>query len=178
MARLALAVFLGLLAATVPALAADDASSAAPLETKVSTLLVEKLGDDARAIKVALVKGKIVLVGEVEDRATRELSSYVARTVPVVRSVDSKVKARNEKPIGGGKVQDEAADNSLEKTVRSALKKELGQHAGSVKAEVVNGVALLVGRVPDAARKEIALKTAGAVPGVRKVVEVVSVNGS
>ncbi len=42
----------------------------------------------------------------------------------------------------------------------------------------MNGVALLVGRVPDAARKEIALKTAGAVPGVRKVVEVVSINRS
>jgi hyperosmotically inducible protein len=178
LARLALALFLGLVAAPVPAPAADDASSAAALEAKVSTLLVEKLGDDAKTIKVALVKGKIVLVGEVEDRATREHSYDVARTVPGVTKVDDKVKAKNERSVASGKLEDEAADNALEKSVRSALKKELGQHAGSIKAEVVNGVALLVGRVPDAARKEIALKTAGAVPGVRKVVEVVSINRS
>lgn len=173
-APLALAV---LLAASFPAAArAEDAGAA--LEAKVATLLVEKLGDDAKTIKVAYVKDRIVLVGEVQDRATRELASYVARTVPAVRKVDDQVKARNERSFGSGKVQDEAADNSLEKTVRSALKKELGQHAKTVKAEVVNGVALLVGQAPDAARKELALKTAGEVPGVRKVVEVVSISGS
>ena len=169
------------LAALLTAFASAPAraeGSAAALETKVATLLVEKLGDDAKSIKVAFVKDRIVLVGEVEDRATRELSYYLARTVPAVRKVDNEVKARNERPIGGGKIQDEAADNSLEKTVRSALKKELGEHAKTIRAEVVNGVALLVGRVPDAARRELALKTAAEIPGVRKVVEVVSVKGS
>ena len=171
MTRTAPLVLTALLTAFVPVPARADGSAAA-LETKVAALLVEKLGDDAKAIKVAFVKDRIVLVGEVEDRATRELSEYLSRTVPAVRKVDNEVKARNERPIGGGKVQDEAADNSLEKTVRSALKKEVGQ------AEVVNGVALLVGRVPDAARRQLALKTAAEVPGVRRVVEVVSVNGS
>lgn len=175
MIRIAPLAFTALLAAALSAAArADDAGAA--LEARVATLLVEKLGDDARSIKVAFVRDRIVLVGEVEDRATRELSIYLARTVPAVRKVDDKVKARNERPVGAGKVQDETADNSLEKTVRSALKKELGQHAKTVKAEVVNGVALLVGRVPDVARKELALKTTAAVPGVRKVVEVVTVS--
>lgn len=177
MTRTAPLVLTALLTAFVPVPARADGSAAA-LETKVAALLVEKLGDDAKAIKVAFVKDRIVLVGEVEDRATRELSEYLSRTVPAVRKVDNEVKARNERPIGGGKVQDEAADNSLEKTVRSALKKEVGQHAKTIQAEVVNGVALLVGRVPDAARRQLALKTAAEVPGVRRVVEVVSVNGS
>lgn len=147
----------------------------ADLEKKVTDLIVEKLGDDAKTIKVAVVKDKVVLTGQVTSRATAELCKEVAVAVPGVKNVDNQVEATKEKSLGEGKIKDELADSKVETAVESALKKELGQHAKTVDVEVTAGVALLRGKVPDQNRKDLALKTAAGIEGVKKVIDLVSV---
>lgn len=147
----------------------------ADLEKAVADLLVDKLGDDAKTIKVAVVKGKVVLTGEVTSRATAELCKEVAVAVPGVKDVDNQVAAAKDKSLLEGKAKLELADSKVENAVESALKKELGAHAKTVDVEVTSGVALLRGKVPDQNRKDLALKTATGIEGVKKVVDLISV---
>lgn len=145
------------------------------LDAKVRDLIQSKLGDDAKAIKVALVKGKIVLTGEVAERSTQELCKEVALAVPGVTKVDNQVEAKKEKSVADGKIGDEMADDKLEGKVRSAVKGELGSHYKKVTIEVVAGVALIRGTVPDEERHQLALKAMGGVAGVKKTVDVLTV---
>ena len=153
----------------VPALAADT------LDAVVQQKLVDKLGDDAKSIKVAVVDKKIVLVGEVKGRDTQELATEVAKSVPGVTSVDNQVKAKAEKAISVGKVGDEASDQKLEMAVENLLKKELGDHAKALEVENVGGTVSVRGTVPDDARLKIARDAVKAVPGVKKVVDLLEV---
>jgi len=153
----------------VPALAADT------LDAAVQQKLVDKLGDDAKSIKVAVVDKKIVLVGEVKGRDTQELATEVAKSVPGVTSVDNQVKAKAEKAISVGKVGDEASDQKLEMAVENLLKKELGDHAKALEVENVGGTVSVRGTVPDDARLKIARDAVKAVPGVKKVVDLLEV---
>jgi osmotically-inducible protein OsmY len=156
---------LGAALAAVPALAADT------LDVVVKQKLADKLGDDAKTIQVALVKGKIVLVGEVQGRDTQELATEVALSVPGVKKVDNQVKAKADKGVSVGKVEDEAADQKLEVSVESALKKELGSHAKGLEVENVAGTVSVRGTLPDEARLKIARDTVKAVPGVKKIID-------
>ncbi|HYN42249.1 MAG TPA: BON domain-containing protein [Thermoanaerobaculia bacterium] len=168
---LVLLVLLALATALVagPALAADA------LDTVVQQKLVDKLGDDAKTIKVAVVDKKVVLVGEVKGRDTQELATEVAKSVPGVTSVDNQVKAKAEKVISVGKVGDEAADQKLEMAVENLLKKELGDHAKDLEVENVGGTVSVRGTVPDDARLKIARDAVKSVPGVKKVVDLLEV---
>lgn len=149
--------------------------SSATLEKSVTDLLVQKLGDDAKTIKVAVVKGKLILTGEVTSRATAELAKEVAIAVPGVKKVDNQVSAKAGKSVVDGKVGDEIGDAKVETAIESALKKEIGDHAKKVDVEFVSGVALLRGKVPDAARKDLAIKTATGIEGVKQVIDLISV---
>ncbi len=160
---------LGAALVAVPALAADT------LDAVVQQKLVDKLGDDAKTIKVAVVEKKIVLVGEVTGRDTQELATEVAKSVPGVTSVDNQVKAKAEKAISVGKVEDEAADQKLEMAVENLLKKELGAHAKSLEVENVGGTVSVRGTVPDDARLKIARDAVKSAPGVKKVVDLLEV---
>ncbi len=155
--------------ATGPALAADA------LDAVVQQKLVDKLGDDAKTIKVAVVDKKVVLVGEVKGRDTQELATEVAKSVPGVTSVDNQVKAKAEKSLTGGKIGEEAADGKLELAVESALKKELGDHGKNLEVENVGGTVSVRGTVPDDARLKIARDAVKSVPGVKKVVDLLEV---
>lgn len=163
------------LLALAAVLAAGPALAADALDAVVQKKLVDKLGDDAKTIKVALVDKKIVLVGEVAGRDTQELATEVAKSVPGVTSVDNQVKAKAEKGLGAGKIKDEAEDNKVESAVESLLKKELGAHAKDVEVENVGGTVSVRGTVPDDARLKIARDAVKSVPGVKKVVDLLEV---
>lgn len=150
-------------------------TSGPALDAVVQKKLVDKLGDDAKTIKVALVDKKVVLVGEVAGRDTQELATEVAMSVPAVTKVDNQVKAKNEKSIGGGKIKDEADDNKVESAVESLLKKELGSHAKGLEVENVAGTVSVRGTLPDDARLKIARDAVKSVPGVKKVVDLLEV---
>lgn len=161
--------------ALAAALAAGPALAADALDAVVQQKLVDKLGDDAKTIKVAVVDRKIVLVGEVAGRDTQELATEVARSVPGVEKVDNQVKAKAEKAFSVGKVEDEAADQKLEAAVESLLKKELGAHAKALEVENVGGTVSVRGTLPDDARLKIARDAVKSVPGVKKVVDLLEV---
>jgi len=159
-------------ALTAPALA----RAAGPaLDAVVQQKLVDKLGDDAKTIKVALIEKKVVLVGEVAGRDTQELATEVAKSVPGVTKVDNQIKAKADKGVSVGKVEDEAADQKLESHVESALKKELGTYAKKLEVENVAGTVSVRGTVPDEARLKIARDTVMATPGVKKMVDLLEV---
>lgn len=154
------------------------AQSASPsLDAVVQQKLVDKLGDDAKTIKVALVEKKIVLVGEVAGRDTQELASEVALSVPGVSKVDNQIKAKSEKSLSVAKVEDEAADQKLESAVESLLKKELGSHAKGLEVENVGGTVSVRGTLPDDARLKIARDAVKSVPGVKRVVDLLELAG-
>ena len=161
---------LGAALVAVPALA-----QTVPSDDVIKQKLVDKLGDDAKAIKVAVVEKKVVLVGEVQGRDTQELATEVALSVPGVKKVDNQVKAKDEKSLGVAKVEDEAADQKVEMRVESALKKELGGHAKGLETECTAGTVSVRGTVPDETRLALARNAVKAVPGVKKFVDLLEV---
>lgn len=158
------------------ALAEDKpAPSNADKQKKLSALLVDKLGKDAETINVTVVGEKITLTGQVAERATQELAVEVAKYASAKAKIDNQVKATSEKPIGVAKTEDEMADTKLEQKVRGKVKDELGKNYKPVYIECTGGTCTVRGTVPDEARKDIALKTAAGVEGVKKVVDLLRV---
>ncbi len=157
------------------AFAADPAPSNAERQTKLKALLVEKLGKDADTINVTVVDAKVTLTGQVADRATQELSVEVVKYADDKAKIDNQLKSTSEKSIGKGKAEDEMADSKLENAVEKKVKGELGAHHKGVSIECTGGTCSVRGNVPDQARKDLALKTAAGVPGVKKVVDLLRV---
>jgi osmotically-inducible protein OsmY len=161
---------LGTALAALPAYAAD-----VPSDAVIKQKLVDRLGDDAKTIKVAIVEKKVVLVGEVQGRDTQELATEVCKSIPGVDKIDNQIKAKAEKSLTGGKIGDEAADEKIEMAVESALKKELGAHAKDLETECTAGTVSVRGTVPDDTRLTLARTAVKAVPGVKKFVDLLEV---
>jgi len=156
---------------TAPACMADDRS---PTEEKLKAFLVEKLGDDARGIRVTVVKTKATLTGEVKRRSTEELSEEVALAYPGIARVENEIDLAQsesvEDTVGG-----ELSDGKLESMVKGVLIDELGRRGFSLEVEAVEGVVSLRGTVPDEARRKLALETTKKVDGVKQVIDLISV---
>jgi osmotically-inducible protein OsmY len=159
--------------AAAPAFAAD-AKSVADREASISKLLVDKLGPDAAPIKVAIVGEKTILTGEVTLRATQELADEVLKYAGV-KKIDNQVKARNEKGLFDGKIGKEAADTKLEQAARSKVKGEVGTYYKGITVECTGSTCSVRGTLPDQARKDLALKAAAGVEGVKTVVDLLRV---
>lgn len=172
-------LILTILVAAVLTVAAGAAFAATNEETEkaIAAALVDKLGDDAKTIKVAFFDGKAVLSGKVTEDATQELAKEVALYVAGVTKVENEVEAAKERKFGTGKVAAETEDSSLESEVKNALHKEIGTHSSGVEIETCNGVVSIRGTVPDKARHELAVAAAKKVPGVKKVVDLIRVAG-
>lgn len=168
-----------ILFAAVLAVGATAASAATNEETEkaIAAALVEKLGDDAKTIKVAFFDGKAVLSGKVTEDATQELAKEVALYVPGVNKVENEVEAAKERKFGSGKVAAETEDSALESEVKNALHKEIGTHSSGIEIETCNGAVSIRGTVPDKARHELAVAAAKKVNGVKKVVDLIRVAG-
>lgn len=169
--RVAVGVTLLVVACGVAAAQGDVAQR----EAKLRTLLVEKLGEDAATVRVTLNGSTAILTGEVKLRSTEELSEEVALFFSGVKKVDNQVKAVHDEKFGTTKVKDETADADLEMTVKMKLRAEIGLHAEKIEVEACDGVVSLRGVAPEEARKEIALKTAAAVKGVKKVIDLLRI---
>ena len=159
--------------AASPALA-SDAKSVADKEAAIAKLLVEKLGPDAAPIKVAIVGEKTTLTGQVELRATQELADEVLKYAGV-KKIDNQVKAKNEKGLFSGKTGQEAGDTKIEKAVRSKVKGEVGTYYKEVRIECTGSSCSVRGTLPDQARKDLALKSAASVEGVKNVIDLLRV---
>ena len=188
--RLALTLVVALAAiAGLPAVAigqetaATSQDAAASLEQQLATMLVDKLGEDARTIRVIVnSKGKAMLIGTAARRSTQELAKEVALFVPGVEKVENKVEyvpaAASDANIAkqaAATTGDEASDTALETSVKYHLNREVGKRAWKIEVEAVEGVVSLRGTVPDQARYDIALKTAASVKGVKQVIDLLRI---
>jgi osmotically-inducible protein OsmY len=169
---MAAAVLAAVVAAAPRAGAADDPRKR---EAALGALLVEKLGEDAAAIRVTLTGDKAILTGEVETRAVQELSEEVALAFDGVASVDNQVTSRHDPKLGKGLLTSEAGDSELETTVKMRLRAEIGSHAERIEVEAVAGWVSLRGVAPEKARRDIALATAAGTRGVTKVIDLLKI---
>jgi osmotically-inducible protein OsmY len=163
-----------LLAAAFAASPATAAETTAEKEAALGKLLVDKLGPDAAPIKVAIVGDKTTLIGQVQMRSTQELADEVLKYAGVTK-IDNQVKAKNEKGLFSGKTEKEIADNKLEQTVRSKVKGEVGSHYKELQIECTGDSCSVRGTLPDQSRKDLALKTAAGVYGVKRVIDLVRI---
>ena len=157
------------------AFAQSDVDKRAAMEKKIAELVVEKLGPDARGIRVTVVGNKATLTGEVTNNATRELSEEVALAVDGVKKVDNQVKAAAAPGFGTKKIGQESKDSKLELEVKDKLGNEIGSYAKKIEVEVAAGWTTLRGTVPDKNRKDLALKAAASVPGITKVIDLLRI---
>ena len=164
-----------LLAALAMAAGAAVAAANEKTEAAIAAVLVDKLGDDAKTIKVAFYDGKAVLSGQVAEDCTGELAKEVALYVAGVQKVENKVEAQAERKLGKGKILSESDDSALETDVKSALHKEIGTYFQDVEVEACLGIVSVRGTVPDKARHEIAMAAAQKVKGVEKVIDLIRV---
>jgi osmotically-inducible protein OsmY len=161
--------------AAVPVLA-DEAGADAKKEQALTKLLADKLGKDAETIHVTVVGEKTTLTGQVTQRATQELAEEVLKYGGATK-IDNQVTAKNEKGLFEGKTKKEMADNKIEHAVRSKVKGELGDRYKELQIECTGSTCSVRGTLPDQARKDLALKTAAGVEGVKNVVDLVRVKG-
>ena len=161
--------------AVAVAFAESDVDKRAAMEKKITEMLVEKLGPDARGVRATVVGNKATLTGEVTNNATRELSEEVALAVDGIKKVDNQIKATAEPGFGTKKIGQESKDSKLELEVKNKLGDEIGSHAKGIEVEVVGGWTTLRGTVPDKTRKDLALKAAASVHGITKVIDLIRI---
>lgn len=183
------ALLAGACASTVPtprsqagneAIREQDVSDAR-LEKDVRLALLDKLGEDVLGVTVEAARGRVTLIGAVDERSTQELAEEVAKSVPGVLSVDNRLFARKESPesttVGraAGTTEREVDDAVLEMRVGKNLLGEIGRYALDLEIEATDGVVSLRGTLPDPERKSLALRTVRETAGVKQVVDLVQV---
>lgn len=154
----------------------------AVLELTVKAALLDKLGSEAFGVDVEAVGRTVVLTGEVEDRATKELAKEVALAVRGVRSVRNKLTLEHKRkaadtPVARtvAKAEGEVLDAVLEVRVKRRLLEEIGRHAMDLEVEAVAGKVTLRGVVPDRQRHRLAIRTARRTKGVDEVIDLIEV---
>lgn len=170
-ARRGIAFGLAVLLAWPAAAAAQKTIEVRRFELKIQETLIERLGEDARTVQVAVNGRKAFLSGTVERRVTRQLAKEIVLSFDAIASVTNRIEARDTPTILEGQAFLEGQDAEVEFRVNRAVKAALGPLAKALVIEVVDGIASLRGPVPDRGTHELALKTAEGVAGVRQVLD-------
>ena len=166
-----------LLAALLLAAGTAFAATNEEMEKTITAALIEKLGDDAKTIRVAFYDGKATLSGKVKEDSTQEIAKEVALYVEGVSKVENEVESATNREFGAGKMIDESKDANIESAVATALHSEIGTHSSGVEVETCGGIVSLRGKVPDEARHKLAMAAATKVTGVTKVIDLLRVAG-
>ena len=152
---------------------ADEASTAA----RVHDALLDRLGPDARDIRVEVRGTRAVLSGTVRRYSTKELSEEVALSVPGVRHTDEEIRVLEPGVHGMARAVWRAENHVkwalLESRVKSRLVAEIGAEAFHVNVEAAEGEVSLRGVVPTAAQRELAVRAAATTPGVTRVIDLI-----
>lgn len=145
------------------------------LENRIHAALVDKLGEAAQPIQVAVAGDKAVLAGEVSVRPVQELCKEVALSVPGIERVDNDVKLSPRLPAAG-KVKGEATDVKLEIAAKARLESQVGNEATrSLEVEAVDGWVSLRGTLQSSTHKDLAIRSIQNLEGVTKVVDLITV---
>lgn len=126
----------------------------------IKAKLLDKDKKKGLAVKVSCFDGRVYLVGRMDDAAFQNFAVMTARAADGVLAVEIYFL-----PESG----DASADPEVADRVRAVLAADKTLSAGRLEVEVVNGVAVLLGTVPDQAAAERAREAATAVPGVERV---------
>jgi len=172
--RIRIAALALVVAAAGPAIAsAGDSAEERRLELRIRQTLVDRLGDDARTIQVAINGKKAFLSGTVEERVTQELAKEVVLSFSEISGATNRIEARKAPRLDQGQAFVEGSDTELEIRVRRAVAAAVGAPAKALQIEVVDGVVSLRGTLPDVERKVLALATAKGHSGVRDVLDLI-----
>jgi hyperosmotically inducible periplasmic protein len=130
--------------------------------------LLDKLGPDALNVEARMQGRRVVLTGQVRERATQELAEQVALSVRGVRDVDNRLTlqsggiADSPTPVGAAvaHAEKEVRDATLQSRVTKNVLGEVGRYGLEIAVESTDGVVSLRGTVPDTIRKKLALDAA------------------
>lgn len=135
-------------------------------DAEIAGRVIHALAEDGRLnvadlVQVGVENGVVQLTGTVDSAEQKEAAREIAARVEGVREVrDSLVVAMS--PY--------ADDAELQASAEAEIAEAPGLSLKDVGVEVDDGIATLVGRVPDAAREQEAEAVAGEVKGVKEVV--------
>jgi osmotically-inducible protein OsmY len=162
------------LPAFVPALvSAQGTDDTRRLENRIRQTLIDRLGEDAKPIQVAINGKKAFLTGTVEERVTQELAKEVVLSFTEITGATNRIEARKALQLAEGQAFEEGQDAELEIRVRRAVSRAVGAPAKGLQIEVVDGVVSLRGTLPDVERKVLALSTAKSFDNVRDVLDLI-----
>lgn len=154
------------------------------LELKVRTVLLEKLGLDASDVAVKATLSEIWLLGTTKSDATSATAEDIAKQVDGVKKVHNEIKVVDPHQAGESaatrvaqKAEHGVDDGLLEVRIKSRLIGELGRSAFKIEVEAHGGLVNLSGGVPDQARRDLAIKLAERVDGVKKVIDLLKIAG-
>lgn len=140
----------------------DDSSIVNGVEVAFATSgLVE-----AEDIITTCTKGIVTLEGIVDNAEQKEAAIIIAKTVPGVRKVIENLKTRHDNAYG---------DAYLTNKLRKALNEDPRVSPAQVKAYVVDETAFLSGKVYGIDAKNAAKEVARKVPGIKKIVDDITV---
>lgn len=167
------------------AFAQQDAETQALITAEnVKALLLEKGGAKAVPIVVTMDGTTAILTGDVATKAVQELAAEVALAVDGVKKVDNRLKIIGEKDFTKMSSEEAAKENErelkdarLESSGKIALYKAIGSSARKLEIEAADGAVSLRGTLPDAERKKVALDTIGKMKDVKKVIDLIKVDG-
>lgn len=119
------------------------------LEAAIRSSLVRNPATDAFQVQInATPDGQVVLTGEVDSWAERELAGRMARTISGVTSVRNEVEVRP---------RASRTDIDIRQEVERLLKWDAYIEEGNIHVSVLDGVVSLSGEVPSAAEKRRAI---------------------
>lgn len=154
------------------------------LELKVRTALLEKLGLDASDVAVKATLSEIWLLGTTKSDAASATAEDIAKLIEGVKKVHNEIKVVDPHQAGDStatkmaqKAEHGVDDGLLEVRIKSRLIGELGRSAFKIEVESHGGLVNLSGGVPDQARHDLAIKLTERVDGVKKVIDLLKING-
>lgn len=122
-------------------------------------------------VKVDVQNRSVTLTGQVHSIQERSKVDVAARSVVNVTKVDDRLTVNSKAPTA----DEMANDLSLQAKVQAALAAQTGVNALKVRASVHAGVVTLEGTAASPAVHELVLETARGVPGVKRVIDRLSV---
>lgn len=155
------------------AYAADAPDAWLTMKTQIALLTTE--GVSTSDLNVDTVQGVVTLHGKVPTEGEKVKAESTARAVDGVKNVKNLLQVVPD----NAKKAVERSDDQIKDAVASAFKANKRVNDSSIKVQSVNkGVVLLAGKTDSLQAHLDAVRTARAVPGVRRVATEVQVTGS
>lgn len=132
------------------------------ITTKVKSALLYHTSVSGLKTEVETKDGVVILTGEAENQAQRELAAEYANGIEGVRRVDNRMTVKGER---AGVID----DASITVQVKAALMSRRSTSAFQTGVKTRNGVVTLTGTAGNEAEKELAERLARGVSGVKSV---------